>query len=329
MGLNWVGTSIWGPPPPVPPKEIVYQLGDLEVCVDLSPVGGYRGPAGTLTIGHQQGFVFTQWNSQNLQNLALIINKILKIREKAGIQNNLIFAQQQENHFKFSVVPYPICGLLEKIRGLLDVIFGTSVLRASQVQEIASYNRKQFKQLEEEEGVEYTDTESLTRDPLKPDAFCRAKVIDTQRFASVRVGDQEYDLLQDNRPKGAKASDAHVLIIPPNERGHCDGSHVPTAMRYHLLIIAQVAMRIFQGTGKYTTYLLLERNGPLLQNVKHKHVHAKGLEEFPTSVWGKLRALFRQVYVPSLSIPELRARITSLAPYFWQYNVDQAMQAGI
>jgi hypothetical protein len=66
----------------------------------------------------------------------------------------------------------------------------------------------------------------------------------------------------------------------------------------------------------YSNLLYLERNGPQLQGVLHKHSHVQGLE-FPETFFGKLRALMRQIYVPVLSEQELNNGINNYKKYNW------------
>lgn len=288
--------NLWKSEVEVPAEQIVYQLDQLEVKVELNPIGGYRGKVGSVTIHHVDKKGFNDWNDDDLQALANLERKILLIQEQAQISNTLIIGRQEGlEDFKLSFVAYPKCNWIEKIQGFLHVIFGTSILKESEVEEIAQYYRSRFA-----EEFEF-DEDVMEKGEGKPDAFCRPAVIEAQNIHEFSIDDETYNLLHDKWPKGAAAQDPHFLIVPKDESGHCDGSHVSQEKRFHMLKIARKLMQILLQENKFSTFLFIERNGKELQGVQHKHAHVIGIEHFPTSFLDKIKTLFRQVFAPVLS----------------------------
>jgi hypothetical protein len=146
----------------------VYRLNRLEVKVDLSPMGGYRGKVGTLTINHMQHKQLTEWSHQDLQDLARLTQTILHIQEQAGVHNTLIFARQDQRQFKLSLVPYPKCNWIEKIQGFIHVIFGSPTLKEKQAQEIFQFYQTQFAQ---NRNIEIAEGEQRKGQPDRTDAL--------------------------------------------------------------------------------------------------------------------------------------------------------------
>ena len=112
-------------------------------------------------------------------------------------------------------------------------------------------------------------------------------MIESQRIVDLSFGDERYHLLHDKNPKGATKEDPHFLIVPEGDSGHCDGSQASLQKRLDMLKTAQKAMQFLQDEG-FATLLYLERNGPHLQGVKHKHTHVQGIKAFPEGFFAKL-----------------------------------------
>lgn len=279
-----------------PAEEEVFELDELKVIVDLHPIGGYRGKIGALSIHHTDDKVFTDWSDDNLQTLAKLVCMILYIQNQNHVSNTLIFGQQDNNaKFKFSLISYPKCNLIEKIQGLIHVIFGSPVLKTSEAQQIAEFYREKFN---DNTFDDIPELEGELREG-KPDAFCRSNVIEEQRITDLSLDNQSYHILHDKWPKGASATDPHLLIVPEGDSGHCDGMQVSQDKRFNMLKIAQKAMQIFL-TEKFSTLLFLERNGKKLQGVQHKHCHVIGIKDFPNNFLDKLLVLIRQICTPAL-----------------------------
>lgn len=293
-------------------SNVIYNSGSLNIEVDKTPIGGFRGKIGALSVTHESGMIFTEWSHFTLLTLSHLIQKILKINEEAGIQNTLIYARQDcYNQFKLSLIPYPKCNWIEKIQGAVHAIFGSPVLKQKQIEEIESFYNEKLTQ-------DYLFDSRPTQN--KNDAFCRAEVIERQKIAQIinddPAGRRTYDLLFDNRPKGATKSDPHLLVVPSGSFGHVDGSNVSSTQRYCMLNIVQTAMRIFLQE-KHSTVLYLERNGSKLQGVQHKHSHAIGIKNFPKTFCQKLWCLFRLVWPSALSMENLKSRIRHYQAYTW------------
>lgn len=288
--------------------KTVYQQHHLEVKVDDTPIGGYRGQVGTLTINHDEHKIYTEWEQKDLKTLAELIQKILTIQEASGIFNTLIFAKQENQEFKLSIVPYPACNLQEKIQGLLHVIFGTYPLFDNQIQEIQDFYEGKFKQ----ENQEYSSQTNSS----SSDVFCKQQVIQEQRIKHISFEDRHYDILQDRSPRVVQEGDAHFLIVPQGSSGHQDGSQVSIQQRTDLLILIQQTMNNFVEK-QFKTLIFLERNGPQLRSVPHKHEHLHGVQEFPKTFWGKVKLLWNQIMVTKLTSDELSERIATYQDYQW------------
>lgn len=313
---SWFGFPALGKEIPEPVEgRSVYKLKELEVKVDLHPIGGYRGKAGILTIDHVQHKVFTDWNAEDLETLAQLTQLILKIHEEAQVHNTLIFARQDQGNdkeqFKLSLIPYPKCHWIEKIQGFIHIIFGSPSLTKVQAQEIAEFYQTKFLQ---KRMIPEADGEHREG---KPDPFCRPEVIENQKIIDLKFGKQHYHLLHDNRPRGNHIQDPHFLVIPAGDQGHCDGSQVLSTNRLNMLKIVQKSMQIFRDEG-YSTSLYLERNGSQLQGIQHKSNHILGIREFPKSFFAKFKALILQIYIPVLSQQDLKERIQHYQQYVWQ-----------
>lgn len=297
---------------------VIHRLNNLEVTVDAQPIGGYRGKVGTLNVGHKDKLVFTDWSENDLRNLAELTRLVLKIQETAHVNNTLIFGKKDGvGDFKLSFVPYPRCNWIEKMQGIIHVIFGTSALKVEQTTEITQFYQAQFSPdklpaFPVQEG-EKAEGKIEAR---KIDAFCRPEVIEKQKITDIPTGNGNIHLLHDNRPKGATSTDPHLLIIPEGNSGHCDGSGVPVEKRFQMLKIVQKAMEIFQKLG-FRTFLYLERNGENLQGVKHKHSHVQGIQQFPRTFFAKILVLLRLLYTPALSSKALTAAITRYQNQQW------------
>lgn len=293
-----------------PLDEVVFRLNELEVKVDCHPIGGFRGKAGTLTIDHSQHKVFTEWSEDDLQTLAQLTQTILKIRENEGVKNTLIFGRQENDAFKLSFVPYPKCNWIEKINGLLHVIFGSPSLKKEQADEIAQFYQSEFKRDWQSDSPQ-TKVEQTKKDP-----FCNDEVIKKQRIVDLTFEGKNYHLLHDLCPKGSASTDPHLLVVPEKEEGHYDGSQVPVQQRFHLLKVIQQAMSIFQQEG-FSTLLYEERIGSKLQGVQHIHSHAKGIAHFPQSFLEKIRTLAGLLWPSTLSSGELEKKIEHYQKFDW------------
>jgi hypothetical protein len=218
-------------------SNVLYEYEQLQVKVDLNPIGGYRGKVGTLTISRKDHEIFTRWEDQDLQSLANITQTILKIQENANVHNTLIFAREdRDGNFKLSFVPYPKCNWIEKIQGLVHVIFGGPSLKRKQVEEITNFYQAAFNSFDNQSIIESKGEHRQGQ----PDAFCRSEVIEKQRVKQLSFGDNNtYDVLYDNRPRGVTAKDPHLLIVPQSDNGHCDGSQVSKEKRFHMLKIIE------------------------------------------------------------------------------------------
>jgi hypothetical protein len=281
----------------------IYQLNQFELKVDATPIGGYRGKIGALSICHIDKKVMTDWSQDELQDVAELMQTILKIQENNNVRNTLIFARQdKEGEFKLSLVPYPKCNWYEKIQGLIHVIFGCPTFKEHHVKVIAQFYETQFAQ-----KVDIPDVKSKPLDG-KPDAFCKPNVIERQKITDLKGVVDSYHLLYDNRPKGATKDDPHFLMVPKGDIGHFDGSEVSKCNRFEMLVTVQKAMKIFLEEG-FSTLLYLERNGSQLQGVKHKHSHVQGIKEFPKSFFAKLKVLIRQIFPSALPEQDLKNRI--------------------
>ena len=306
----------WNQPPAVEVQpQIVFQLNNLEVLVDPTPIGGNRAKVGTLTIGHKEHKVFTEWNEDDLKTLARLTQQTLKIHEDAHVHNTLIYGRQDKDEpFKMAFVPYPKCNWIEKIQAFIHVIFGSPALQQKQVDEIAVFYQNQFS-----ENFELAAQE--VKEVKKQDPFCKPEIIEKQRIAHLKFNEGEesfeYDLLHDHCPKGRTQKDPHFLIVPEGGTGHSDGSQVSQKQRLHLLQTAQKAMKILDQE-QYPTFLYLERNGSQLQGVQHKHCHVIGIKKFPESNYEKATAFMRQLWPSRLSKPELDARIQHYSQYQWE-----------
>lgn len=297
--------------------EPLYSSGNLTLYVEKSPIGGFRGQVGTLRIEHKEKSVFTEWETKDLADLALINEKVLFIHEKSHVSNTLIFGKQQQEAFSIQLVPYPKCNIFEKVQGAYHVVFGSPTLKDDQIEQIKKfYSSEQFERSKDDVVDEGEPSE---KEPLKgikvSDPFCRQNVLDGQRIAQVIYDDRKYDILHDNRPKGAVKSDPHILIIPEGDTGHVDGSSVPQEQRLDMLKEVQKAMKIFAEKG-CKTLLYIERNGAKLQGVHHKHSHATGIKQFPETFYEKCVAFIRLAWAGRLSETEMKNRIEEYSPYY-------------
>lgn len=294
---------------PIPSSQTRYH--NLIIEVEPQPIGGYRGRVGTLSITHEAKKNFTDWTEDDLHNLAHLTHAILWHFEKENVINTLVYAKQNStDNFKLSLVPYPKCNWIEKIQGMIHVIFGSPTLNTTQIEEIT----QTLKSLGSFDQLPIPTPPSVLHD--KPDAFCRREVIDNQKIATV----WDYDILHDNRPRGATKDDPHLLIVPPGTNGHVDGAGVPPIQRENMFKIAQKTMQVLLEQNKFSTFLLLERNGAQLRGVPHQHMHVIGIQQFPATLLEKVKVIFRQVWVmiaPPLSVEELKARIAAFNPAAW------------
>lgn len=295
----------------------IYEYGNLNLVVNPKPFGGFRGEVGTLGVIHRENALpFTSWEEKDLKALATLTQKILSIHENNQVCNTLIYGRQNAGEFILEFVPYPKCDWREKVQGAFHAVFGSLRLQDREIDAITLFYMDCFKS-EKEEQKELAEDEDeddaqqfLLKNPpaAKPDPFCRTEIIDRQSIVSRETKYGKYDILHDNRPKGAVKSDPHILIVPEGEAGHVDGSQVSVEMRVDMLSMVQEAMQAFLKEG-YTTLLYIERNGAELQGVKHKHSHAVGIEHFPESFWEKTKSLFRLAWPGALSDTDLENRI--------------------
>jgi len=290
--------------------EPLHTHGNLNLVVSRTPLGGYRGEIGTLSVNYHSGLPFTSWDKEDLKNLAQLTQKVLRIHENHQIHNTLIYGKQNSNGFTVEFVPYPKCDWKEKIQGAFHAVFGGASLSDNELDAITAFYQSQndFSEAEETESEEGEDFSELKPLVDKPDPFCRPEVINRQQVESRETLRGNYDILCDNCPKGASQSDPHILIVPEGATGHIDGSEVSIEMRTEMLQMVQQAMQVFLEEG-YTTLLYLERNGEKLQGVKHKHSHAIGIEKFPETFCAKLMSFFRLAWPAKLSETDLKDRV--------------------
>ncbi len=276
---------------------LIYSFENLEVRVDLQPIGGFRGKVGALAINHAKNKQFTDWTKKDLHDLSHLTRKILSIQETQNVKNILIYGKQDKGQpFTVKIIPYPTCSWLEKMEGFLHVIFGAPTLNFEQGENIASFYQSTL------EDLNPPITGASTIPHFKIDAFCKDAVISSQQIREINFGGNDFHLLHDKWPKSVSAQDPHLLIVPKGSSGHCDGSGVTEEKRLAMLGIAQKVMEYFLEKEKYKTCIVLERNGEQLQGVQHKHFHVMAVSHFPTTFWEKMIALFRQLfYTPTPS----------------------------
>lgn len=284
---------------PIPQNCLItypeFNNNDLQIFVDASPIGGFRGNAGTIQLQHREGKAFQDWTPQNIESLAEIYNKILNIHENQGITNTLVFGKQEKGQFSLNFVPYPRCNLIEKYQGTLHTIFGSPFLTDNQINAIKQFYEQRF--VSSTETISPTKKKEKHKPRQKVDPFCRLEVINKQKivdYKNYESTERNYTVLYDNTPKGASKSDPHFLIVPEKEAGHIDGSSVPIEQRRHMLEIAQKVMRSLPDFG---TILYLERNGSKLRGVQHQHINIIGIQSFPKTVLEKIVALIRQLFL--------------------------------
>jgi len=314
--LPWKWFGLWQTDSVCCNDKLIAQVGQLNVTVDLKPLGGYRGPVGTVTVSHQIDPLFIDWDEKTLIDLAKLQRKILRIQEEAQISNTLIFGRQ-ERSFYLSFIPYPKCHWIEKIQGLIHGIFGSPTLTEQEATTIAKFYQSKFQK--EEEEIPFSDGK---RRSGRSDAFCRLAVIEAQKIAEIEFDRERYYLLHDKQPKGASINDPHLLILPAGDSGHCDGSQVSQDRRLHMLKIAQQVMRFLRATG-YPTLLFLERNGEKLQSVQHKHINILGIQKFPKDFVDKVWVLMRLTFPFASTYSALKGRIQEYQQSFAMEKRDQ------
>ncbi len=291
---------------------------DLQVFVNSSPIGGFRGKAGTIEIRHREGGKkFQKWSSENLESLARLYHQILTIHERQRIINTLVFGKEENGQFSMSFVPYPRCDFIEKYQGTFHTLFGPPSLTNQQMEEIKIFYEECFS------DSSFSDphpspTKKKREEPKKEkriDPFCKEEVIKKQEILTYPAWNEEYryTVLFDHIPKGATRNDPHFLVVPQGNRGHVDGSLVPLNQRKDMLEIAQKVMRSLPPL--FETLLYLERNGAQLRGVQHRHIHVIGIQSFPKTLLQKIVALVRQLFLlwfpflMTLSSRELQERI--------------------
>lgn len=287
---NRIYNAVFPQSTPPPKTKSLYRYNNLVVKVDVTPIGGFRDKAGAVTISHREGKVFTEWTDQDLDSLARVTQKILKIQEQAHVHNTLIFGKQDgTKEFKLSFIPYPI-------------IFGSPTIQQKQIDSIAEFYREEFKK-------EYSIDESL-QDVKSTDPFCNQEVIERQEIDEVTTEDNLFTcrVLHDNTPKGVSKQDPHLLIVPKGGLGHVDGSKVRLPIRLQMVQLVRDSFKIFIKE-KFNHFFYLERIGPHLQGVHHKHSHAVGIKHFPDTFFAKIMLLIRLAWPSQLSSQELKEKV--------------------
>lgn len=299
---------IWNTSTPFTGNTVLWEQGSLQVKVDVTPIGGFRGAAGAVMIAHCQGKVFTAFTSTELQELANVIGIVQNIYARNNIYNVLTFARQEKGKLYLCLIPYPRCNWIEKLQGLYHVIFGGKVLSKTEVKEIKTFFKKAFL------DSSPCETRALP-EPYGNDPFCNSALIESQKITDITIDKSLYHLLHDNRPKGVSITDPHLLIIPSKKAGHIYSPGETQIQRFQMLLIAQVAMRIFLEQEKYPILLYLKRDGKELQGVQHCHSHVQGIRDYPINFFDLVYAFWRQLFPSALSIQEIEAKTSHYRTY--------------
>lgn len=301
--------NFWTKQAPYTGTTTLHTLANIQVNVDTTPIGGFRGQAGSLVITHLQNKVLNNWSKSDLDNLATVIQKCLGIYAKANIDNVLIFGRQENNQFKLKLIPYPRGTWYEKIQGAYHVIFGGTALKPTQIQETVEFFKNKFTR----NGAD-TYTPNVT--PAGNDPFCDQEIVQRQRINTVFSGGRGYTLMHDNRPKGRSKDDPHLLIIPNGPDGHTQERDLLLRQRMHMLEILKRAFEVLLKRNP-ETILYIEPCGPKIQGVHHKLYHVIGIPVFPANFFTKLWGLIRFFIPAKLSDEELKKKITDFKQYNW------------
>lgn len=277
----------------------------LTVEVATSPIGGYRGPTGTVTITPVTSKRLSQWSDSELEKLAKEIQTTMKVFEQANISNFLVFGEDTREGFKLSLIPYPTCGLDEKMQVPVHLLFGSPSLSEQQMKEISTCHKQARKQL-------LDSPNPPKQEPNREnDPFFRDEVIKRQWIKTYEEPSSKIDLLYDYKP----LTHDHLLIVPSKEEGHCDGSQVSLEKRVHMLKVARRVTEVLEKQGN-EKILFIERNGKLA-SVPHKHAHVIGIKKIPKTICEKISFVFSSIRFRQLNDKALEKQITK-----WQKELD-------
>ncbi len=277
-------------------EVIVYEGKTMKVIVPDHPLA-----LGSLKITTNSNSVkFSEWKAVNEQESYEFLQKVVRIWEKKGVPDYLIFGKESNNDkdiFGWEIVPFSKkeCGFSRQFKVLWNVSFEGPYLPKAKRLDVAKnlFLEPHFNQLESvEKGIKGND------------AFCNQKVIDNQR---VFEGD-EVNVLYNYAPIGLGKGKLHFLIVPKEHRSRF--SDLTESEYLESMRLAQKLIIFYKDKGYDTTYLFDKSGAQAGQTVPHWHEHVVFTATKTQEFFGKLTVLKNMLIGSSpLSQKELQFRV--------------------
>ncbi len=254
-------------------------------------------------VPHSHAESFSEWSDFNELETYELLQKIVRIWEKKGITDYLIYGKES-NHsksiFSWEIVPYPKDGwkFWKQFKVLWNIAFGSRCLPEVERRRIVKdfFLQPLTNQIE-----------SITKIAQGNDAFCNQKVIDKQLVFEGK----EVNVLYDYAPIGIGEEKLHFLIVPKLHR--LKFSDLTETEYLEAMQLSQKLISFYKDKGCHTAYLFDKTGAEAGQSVPHWHEHLIFAATKTQELFGKLTILKNMLIGSSpLSEKELQARVQSL-----------------
>lgn len=291
--------------PLISDEAIVYEGNTMKIIVPASPLA-----SGSVKIIPNSGSRnFSEWQGVNELETYELIQHVVRIWEKRGITDYLIYGKESNNPeslFSWEIVPYPKNGwrFWKQFKVLWNITFGGSCFPKVERNRIAKDFQKEKDLFSEAHTKQIETIQTIAQGK---DAFCDQNVIDKQL---VFEGKEIY-VLYNYAPLALGEGKLHFLIIP--KQHHSRFSDLTQTEYLESMQLAQKLVSFYKSKGYQTAYLYDKTGAEAGQTVPHWHEHVVFTATKTQDFFGKLIVL-KNMLIGSSPLPqkELRTRVQLL-----------------
>lgn len=279
-------------------EVIVFQTPTMTAIVPENPLA----PGALKVVPNKTTPQYTDWTQANQGEAFDLIQKIIEIWQKEGINDYMIFGKNSENSdFAWEVVPYHDSGLTfwKQFKVLFNLTFGAPTASLEERQAVAS-------KLMNPESLS-TGAAKISALSSKPDAFCNPEVIQKQRVFEGK----HINVLYNYAPIAIDENKLHFMMVPKEH--HEKFTDLTREEYLEVSELEQKLARYYGDKGYHTTYMFNKTGAEAGQTVPHWHQHLIFTATKTQELYGKLIVLKNMIFGSSpLPKAELNERVRSL-----------------
>lgn len=284
-------------------EPIIYMGETMNVIVPKCPLA-----TGSLEIvPNTNTRNFTEWNDFDGFETYKFLQHIIRIWEKEGITDYLIYGKESNSKsiYSWEIVPYPKRGwrILKQFKVLWNITFGGTCLSKAERYKVAQDIQKNTDAFSEY----HKQIESIKKIAQESDAFCNQKVIEKQL---VYEGKEIY-VLYDYAPLVLSNDKLHFLIVPKEHRSKF--SDLSRTEYLESMQLSQKLIKFYKEKGYNTAYIFDKNGVESGQTVPHWHEHIVFTATKTQDFIGKLTVL-KNMFIGSSPLPqkELQTKVQLL-----------------